>query len=446
MNSKIIFVLFLVAAYILSGCSTGTQNDGNNTKTSGQELTIVNEQTQIEPAELTKDHEATKEQDTTNGQNSTNTGDSANETDLVKEQISEMTLEEKIGQMFIVGFKGYEVHESIQTMLQKYHVGGVILFGNNIKSADQLLQLVNSLKDIHTENELPLFISVDEEGGRISRMPPQLHKLPSSESIGEVNNSEFSYNIGNVIAEEIKTFGFNMDFAPVLDIFSNPKNTVIGDRAFGKDAETVSKLGVQTMKGIKAGGIIPVVKHFPGHGDTQVDSHVGLPSVSYDMERLKSFEFVPFKTAIDSQADAVMISHILLERIDPENPASLSKTVITDLLREQMNFDGVVITDDMTMGAIEKNYIISDAVVKSVNAGSDIILVCHGYDNQVNVMDTLKVAVENGSVSEERIDESVCRVLKLKIKYGLTDDKTPSINIEEINKKIDAVLSKWYNR
>lgn len=291
-----------------------------------------------------------------------------------------------------------------------------------------------------------MFISVDEEGGRISRMPEHLHKLPSNEIIGEINNSDFSYSIGNVIAEEIKAFGFNMDFAPVLDIFSNPQNTVIKDRSFGTNAEIVSKLGMQVMKGIRSGGVIPVVKHFPGHGDTVVDSHVGLPLVSYDMKRLKSFELVPFKAAIENQADAVMIAHILMNVIDPENPASLSKVVITDILRKQMNFEGVVITDDMTMDAILKNYKIGNAAIKSIYAGSDIILVCHDYDNQLNVIDAFKAAAKNGTISEERVNESVYRILQLKNKYGLTDDKINLINVDEINKKIDAVLSKWYNR
>lgn len=365
--------------------------------------------------------------------------------DSVLGQIKAMTLDEKIGQMFIVGFKGYAPNDSIKSMIQDYHVGGVILFGNNVKNANQLLQLVNSIKEINAGNPSPLFLSVDEEGGRISRMPRELHLLPSNEEIGKVNNSDFSYGIGGVIAEEISAFGFNMDFAPVLDIFSNPENTVIADRSFGTEPGIVSKLGVQTMNGIRAKGVIPVVKHFPGHGDTSVDSHVGLPSVSYDMDRLEKFELVPFEAAVKNQADAVMIAHILLRQIDPEYPASLSKTVITDILREKMNFSGVVVTDDMTMDAIDGNYALGSAVVKSVGAGSDIILVCHGYGNQTEAIGALKAAVKNGSIPEKRIDESVFRILKLKSKYGLKDSQMPSADVDEINKKIDAVLSKWYN-
>ena len=427
MNSKISFVVLLAVIVLFSGCLTANLNDGYINDASEQAITIEKEPTQVEPVKSAK------------------INDPVNEIDLFKAQIAKMTLSEKIGQMLLVGFKGYEINEELKRLIQNDHIGGVILFRNNVKNPDQLLALVNTIKETNSKSKVPLFISVDEEGGRISRMPEELHKLPSNQIIGEINNKDFSFKIGELLAEELKAFGFNMNFAPVLDIFSNPKNTVISDRAFGANAEIVSNLGIQTMKGIRTGGIIPVVKHFPGHGDTLVDSHVGLPSVTYDLEHLKSFELVPFKAAIDNQADAVMIAHILMNTIDYKNPASLSKIIITNILRKQMHFDGVVITDDMTMGAIEKNYQIGDAAVKSINAGSDIILVCHGYDNEVNVMDALNAAVEDGTIPEYRVDESVYRILKLKNKYKITDDKTVSINADEINKKIDAVLGKWYN-
>jgi beta-N-acetylhexosaminidase len=202
----------------------------------------------------------------------------------------------------------------------------------------------------------------------------------------------------------------------------------------------VSELGIQTMKGIREGNIIPVVKHFPGHGDTSVDSHVGLPTVNNGMDRLRSLELVPFDAAIKNQADAVMIAHILLNKIDPDNPSSLSKAIITDLLRTQLNFKGLVISDDMTMGAIVKNYKIGDAVIKSINAGSDIVLVCHGYENEEAAMNALKNAVENNIISKERIDESVYRILKLKDKYKLTDNIINSIDINKLNTDINEII------
>ncbi len=371
---------------------------------------------------------------------------SETEADPIAEQIENMTIEEKIGQMVIVGLEGYEPDENAEAMIRDYHVGGFILFRNNVKSSGQLLTLLNTLKQENTVNKVPLFLSVDEEGGRIDRMPEDISKLPSNMDIGKINNGDFSYKIGGLLAQQIKAFGFNMDFAPVLDIFSNPKNTVIGDRSFGTGADVVSKLGIQTMKGIREGGIIPVVKHFPGHGDTIIDSHVGLPSVDYDMERLTSFEFVPFKEAIDNQADVVMVAHILLSKIDPEYPASLSKTVITDVLRDQLGFKGVIVTDDMTMGAIEKNYEVGKAAVRSVNAGSDIVLVCHEHEKRLAVLDALLKAAEDGTITEERVNESLYRILSLKSKYALSDSSIGTVNIKEINSRIKTVLEAAQNK
>lgn len=413
-NKKVVIGVLLIITLTLAGCTAlnRSRNSEGNTRESGQESEQETTKT-IDPAE---------------------------------EQIRGMTLDEKLGQMVIVGFEGYTISTEIKDIIENHHTGGFILFSRNIKNSDQLLALVNSLKSANSVNKVPLFVSVDEEGGRISRMPAELKKLPSNEAIGKLDNGDLSYEIGSILADEIKLFGFNMDFAPVLDIRSNPKNTVIGDRSFGSSAEVVGKLGVQTMKGIRNGGVIPVVKHFPGHGDTVVDSHIGLPSVNNDMDRLKRLELVPFKEAIDNQADAVMIAHILLNKIDPKNPASLSKSIITDLLRSQLNFNGVVITDDMTMGAILKNYNIGDAAVKSVNAGSDIILVCHGLDNELAVFNALKKAVMDGTITEKRIDESVYRILKLKYKYNLADILIDSVNTDNINSKINKILRTYFKR
>jgi beta-N-acetylhexosaminidase len=363
--------------------------------------------------------------------------------DLLMEKVNNMTLDEKIGQMFIVGVDGYNLSDSTKSLIENYKVGGFILFRNNVKDSHQLLQLLNSVKETNLTNKIPLFLSIDEEGGRVSRMPNNFKKIPSSKIIGQINNKDFSYKVGNTIAREIKSFGFNMDFAPVLDINSNPNNPVIGDRAFGSNHNIVTRLGIETMKGFQAEEVIPVVKHFPGHGDTSVDSHIGLPTVDNDLKRLESFELIPFEEAIKNKADAVMIAHILLPEIDKENPSSMSKVIITDILRNKLDFNGVVITDDMTMGAIMENYNIGEATLKSVEAGTDIILVCHGYDKEVEVINALKDAVLKGKISEERIDESVYRILKLKKKYNLKNELIDTINVDEINNDINELLNNY---
>lgn len=361
--------------------------------------------------------------------------------DELKEKIKAMTLEEKAGQLVMFGLDEYTNNAHSKEMVEKYKVGGFILFEKNIKDAKQMLSLINSLKQSNLINKAPLFLSIDEEGGRVTRMPKEFVKLPSSKYIGQFNNSQLSYDIGTILGKELKSFGLNMDFAPVLDINSNAKNPVIGDRAFGANEKLVSKLGLETMKGIQKEKVIPAIKHFPGHGDTSVDSHIGLPVVNNTLSRLKSFELVPFKEAIDNGADMVMVAHILLPKIDDKSPASFSKTVITDILRKDLNFNGVVITDDMTMGAVMKNFKIEEAAVMSLKAGTDIILVCHDYNNQIKVIDNIKKSIENGNLSMEEVDEKLYRILKLKDKYNLKDDNVQSIDIPSINQKIKSTLN-----
>ena len=365
--------------------------------------------------------------------------------DPIIEEIGKMSIDEKIGQMIVVGIEGYDLNDNTKSLIEKSKVGGVILFSNNVQDTNQLLILLNSLKSVNLHNKIPLFLSVDEEGGRVTRMPKEFKKFPTNKVIGKINNEALSYKIGSTIACEIGSFGFNMDFAPVLDVNSNPNNPVIGNRSFGSNVNIVTRLGIQTMKGIQSQNIIPVVKHFPGHGDTSVDSHLGLPSVNNDLKRLKSFELVPFTEAIKNNADAVMIAHILLPKIDSENPSSLSKIIITDILRKDLNFNGVIITDDMTMGAIMKNYNISEAAVKTIKAGTDIVLVCHGYDNEVAVIGALKNAVLKGDISKKRIDQSVYRILSLKKKYKLKDEIVKSVDVVDINNKIYNLLKKYKN-
>lgn len=379
----------------------------------------------------------------TTAQNSPDTAEPGqdSQTDQIKALIDSMTLEEKVGQLVIVGVDGYENDEHSKQLMEKYHAGGFILFKKNIQDSAQLLTLLNSLKETNAAlNKVPMFLSVDEEGGRVSRLPDEFKKFPSNKVIGQKNDSSLSYQIGNILGRELSSFGFNMDFAPVLDINSNPKNPVIGDRSFGTTAGLVSRLGIETMKGIRAENVISVVKHFPGHGDTSVDSHVGLPRVNHDLKRLESFELVPFKAAIENSVDAIMIAHILLPKLDPENPASFSKAVITDLLRTDMNFNGVVITDDFTMGAIEKNYDMGGAAVKSIQAGADIVLVCHGFDKQETVIKALLAAAQTGQISAGRLDESVYRVLELKQRYSLGNAPAGPVDPQKINAEISALF------
>jgi len=359
---------------------------------------------------------------------------------LIYKQIENMTIEEKIGQMLIIGTEGTQVDEITRRMIKEYKVGGFVLFGRNVKSSEQLLSLINEIKNVNSINNIPLFISVDEEGGTVSRLPSELIKAPSAHEIGKKDDIQVSYDIGSLIGEQLRAFGFNMDFAPVLDIHSNPSNPVIGDRALGTDVDTVKRHGLMEMKGLQSENIISVVKHFPGHGDTEVDSHKGLPVIMHDMERLENFELVPFLEVIKEKVDAIMIAHIQFPALDDKNPASLSKALITTILRDKFKYDGVVITDDLTMGAIVDNFEIEEAALKSINAGSDILLVCHSVQKQQKVITGLLDAVKEGRLTEKRINESIYRILSLKKKYQLEDQPSSAVDTVRLNEKAKVIL------
>ncbi|WP_442262013.1 beta-N-acetylhexosaminidase [Tissierella sp.] len=360
--------------------------------------------------------------------------------DSTMERIKSMTLKEKIGQLLIVGFEGTTINEDIKKYINDYKVGGVIFFSRNIKNIDQSIKLINDIKIQNKKNNIPLFISIDEEGGRVSRLPSEFKRLPSAKIIGDIDKKEVSFEYGKIIGERLDKLGFNLDFAPVLDINSNLNNPVIGDRAFGNKTEVVTRNGIATMKGLKDKGIIAGIKHFPGHGDTEIDSHKDLPIIDKDIKALKELELVPFKNAIEEGADMIMIGHILYKDIDESYPATMSKTIIEEILRNELSFEGVVISDDMTMGAVLKNYSLEDASVKYLNSGGDILLICHGEDNPELVFKAVEDAVNSQKISEKKIDEKVYRILNLKEKYNIDDGLLKEANVEDINKGADDFL------
>ena len=361
-----------------------------------------------------------------------------NQTNL--DVISKMSLGDKIGQMILAGISGTTMDTNTKKLISQFHVGGIIFYKNNFETPAQTIQLVNQMKAENRSN-LPLLLGADQEGGRVTRLPGGLANFPPNKQIGKVNNPEFSYKVGTLLGHELKEFGLNLNFAPVLDINSNPNNPVIGDRSFGNNSEIVSKLGIQTMKGIQSQNVIPTIKHFPGHGDTSVDSHLELPIVNKSLKELKKLELIPFERAIDDGADVVMVAHILLPELDKTNPASMSKAVMTDLLRKQLRFEGVIITDDMTMGAITEHFDIGKAAVESVKAGSDIILVGHDYNNVVKITSSLKTAIQSGEISEQRLNESLERIIELKRKYSINDKKIGNPDIDELNHSINGLLN-----
>ena len=370
--------------------------------------------------------------------------------DPIAEAVAAMSTEQKVSQLLVAGIEGTQLGQDAVQAVQDYQVGGVILFGRNVESAWQLAELTNGLKDLNGDYT-PLFLCVDQEGGRVDRMPPEVERTPSAWSVGQTLDTEgVGAAYGALLAEECAAFGFNMDFAPSLDIWSNPDNTVIGDRAFGNDWEWTAFFGMSAVESMEEqGGVIPVVKHFPGHGDTSVDSHVALPVVDKSLEELWQSELVPFNMVLNQEdyfgaqagpsAPAVMVAHILLSQVDPDYPSSLSQKVVTGLLREEMGFDGVVCTDDLTMGAVSNTYGMGEAAVLAVEAGCDLLLVCHGADNLTAARDALLEAADSGRISPERLDESVKRILSLKAEYGLTNEPVDTPDVDALNARIGAL-------
>lgn len=341
--------------------------------------------------------------------------------DFITKTLNNMTLEEKIGQMMIVYYREPKMDETLSNILKTVKPGGFIFFKENLVTYNESLELINNIKESAT---IPMFLSIDQEGGKVDRLKTikgiSFPNLPSATEIGATNDTEVAYGTGAEIAHNLKIFGFNMNFAPVLDIYSNSKNTVIGTRSFGSNADLVSKMGLSLSKGLQDNDIIPVYKHFPGHGNTETDSHVDLPIVSKTKEELLKEEIVPFKNAIDNGAEVIMIGHLAVPSITNSYiPASLSKKIITNLLKEELNYKNIVITDALNMKALTNNYSEKEIIEKSINAGVDILLM---PEDPIHAITIIKDGIKNGTITEEQINTSVKKILSLKYKYNIINE------------------------
>ena len=330
--------------------------------------------------------------------------------------IAEMTIEEKVGQLIMVGFEGTQANEAIEIHIRERFVGGVVLFSRNIQSPQQTAELTNELQRLveATARQIPLFIGIDQEGGWVIRLKDGATVLPGNMALGATNSTELAERAGEITAVELAAVGVNLNFAPVMDVNNNPDNPVIGRRSFGESPELVSRLGISYIRGLQRNGVLATAKHFPGHGDTTVDSHFELPTVSHDLERIHALELQPFRAAIDADVAAIMTAHIIYPAFDANRPATLSPTILTDLLRKELGFDGLLITDDMEMKAIDDRYQSGEAAVMAVEAGADIVMVLWTSTKQIEVFDALLSAVKSGRISQARLDQSVKRILKSK--------------------------------
>ena len=329
----------------------------------------------------------------------------------------ELTSREKIGQLFMVGFLGTSVTPDLSAFLREYKPGGVILFSRNLESVEQIVQLTNDLQQCSPKS--PLLIAIDQEGGRVSRLPKGFTIFPPCQLIGRCHSGELAYAAAATIAKELKSVGINMNMAPVLDVNSNPDNPVIGDRAFGPDPETVIEMGLVTAAGLQDHKVVSCGKHFPGHGDTNADSHKELPVVDASRERLEAIEFAPFRRATAAGIASLMTAHVLYKALDERLPATLSPDIITHLLREQMGYDGIVLTDDLEMHAIVDHYGPGDAAVRAFLAGCDVLLICKERDREIAAFEAIEQAVASGTIDTARLDLSVARIQRTKQRYLL---------------------------
>ena len=316
-----------------------------------------------------------------------------------------------LGQMLIAGFEGNRLPGALKGLLENEALGGVILFSRNLENTEQVTALNQA---VQRSAALPPFISIDQEGGRVARLGRPLTLIPDMAELGKLDSVSMARRVGNILGLELSALGFNLNFAPVLDVDSNPANPIIGKRAFGPEPRRVARLGIALSQGMEACGVMSSGKHFPGHGDTSQDSHLTLPRVSHDRERLEQVELLPFAEAARAGISSIMTAHILFDRLDPDHPATLSPTIIRDLLRRELGYEGIVISDDLEMKAISERYEIEEVIERGVAAGVDLFLVCHTYDLQCRALEMLDHCYESSEAARKSIECSLSRIARAK--------------------------------
>ena len=403
------------------------------------------------------------------------------ETDRVTEILNQMTLEEKIGQMMIPSFRIWtdlrvelpegenpekinitELNDEIRECVEKNHFGGTILFAENFKDAEQTYRLVYDLQETNRKgSNIPLIITVDQEGGAVSRVGFGTTGIGNM-ALAAIGDPGAAKEMAAIHGNELKALGINADFAPVLDVNNNASNPVIGVRSFSDDPELVSEYGVAFLEGMQKSGVISTLKHFPGHGDTDTDSHTGFPSIDKSYDELKACELVPFQTAVDNGAEMIMTAHIQYPQIEKETyistttgekvclPATMSKTILTDILRGDMGFDGVIVTDALDMGAITDNFEFEDVICMTINAGADMLILpiitnTDLFEQTNGVVELTAGLVKEGKIPEETIDAAVRRILTLKEKHGILEQTDFTVTKEGID-NAKAVVGSEANR
>lgn len=354
-------------------------------------------------------------------------------------KVQDLSLQERIGQMMIVGMDSNYMTDRIKKLILKYKIGGIILYRKNFNTYESMLKLIKDLQDLNSINKVPLFIAIDQEGGRVNRMPKEILNLPPASEIAKLKDIDIINESASITGEILKKSGYNMDFAPVLDIKRFANKHAIGDRCFGDNVEDVCKYGIATMKSLQEKGIVSVIKHFPGHGATKRDSHYTLPIVNKNAKQLEKEDMKVFEEAIKQGADAIMVGHLQIKDLTGIYPASLSRKFIGNYLRKKYKYNGVVITDDLKMKAIKFLYGPKLAIRKAFEAGNDIVVFRFNKREEERAIKQVLKLVKKNKIKQCRINRSVNRVLKLKEKYDLQNNSIEGINIDEINKRIQKI-------
>src|SRR5438034_3900485 len=337
-----------------------------------------------------------------------------------------MSLEEQIGQVLMVGFWGNTPSQEIIDLIQHYHAGSIILLSRNVRAAQQVLELTRSLQMIAKQagHPYPLLIAIDQENGIVQRLGEAATIFPGNMALGAIDSEEIAYKVALATGQELKALGINMNLAPVVDVNNNSANPVIGVRSFGEDPQQVARLGAAMVKGYRAAGILSCLKHFPGHGDTTTDSHLALPVIPYTLQRLEALELVPFWSGIEARAEGVMIAHIAFPTLMEQNtlPATLSSTIVQELLRKQLDFKGIILSDCMEMEAISETFGTERGVVMALQAGIDLVLVSHEYKYQRASIEAIQAAIQSHELTTQPVRQAAERVLKLKAGYLSWED------------------------
>jgi len=325
------------------------------------------------------------------------------------------TPREKIGQMFMIGLQGESLTRDEQLVIEECGFGGFILFSHNCCGPEQILSLCRSLWESNLKT--PPLIGIDQEGGRVHRLANPFTHFPAAALVGRKDDPNLAYRAARATAAELALVGVNLNFAPVLDVNSNPNNPIIGSRSFGTEPNQVITFAWPYVQGLRDGGIIPCGKHFPGHGGTDKDSHLDLPVLDRSPDELTAVELPPFVHACRNQIESLMTAHVLYRSLDPNFPATLSPNIVTGLLRQQLGYAGVVFSDDMEMKALSSNYDADEAVALAVRAGVDVMLYCHDLPGAVNALEFLCSDAERNPAVRAQVENSYHRITELKQRY-----------------------------